>query len=112
MKKTELQRIYNCKIYPRGNEIYSDKAIINIDGGSQGGTPWTCLKKDNKPNYFINFGGQPDKSLLNQLPKPIKYHHYKIQDIYSKLCGSYCLYFFNLIERSKYYDSILKMYFD
>ena len=40
------------------------------------------------------FGGQPEKFLLNPLPKPINYHNYKNQDIYSKLCGSYCLYFF------------------
>ena len=90
-KKSELQRIYNCKIDPRGNEIYSDKAIFNIEGGSQGGTHWTCFKiKDNKSNYFNSFGGQPDKNLLTQLPKPIKYHNYKIPDINSKLSGSYC----------------------
>ena len=34
-----------------------------------------------------------------------------MQDIGSKLCGSYCLYFFFLIERMNYYDTILKMYF-
>ena len=30
----------------------------------------------------------------------------------SKLCGSYCLYFFYLIERMNYYDTILKMSFE
>ena len=28
------------------------------------------------------------------------------------MCGSYCLYFFYLIERLNYYDTILKKYFD
>ena len=46
-----------------------------------------------------------------QLRKSIKYHNYKLQDIYSKLCGSYCLYFFYLIGRMNYYDAILKMFF-
>ena len=46
--------------------------------------------KDNKSFYFDSFGGQPDKFLLNQLPKRIIYHKYKIQDLNSKLCGSYC----------------------
>ena len=69
--------------------------FINIDDGSQGGTHWTCsIVKDKKSFYFDSFGGQPDQFLLNQLTKPIKNHNYKIQDIDSKLCVAYCLYFF------------------
>ena len=84
-----------------------------MDNGPPGGTYWTCyIKKDNKSYYFDNFRGQPDKFLHNQLPKPIIYHKCKIQDIISQLCGSYCLYFFYLIERMIYYDAIFKMYFD
>ena len=59
---------------------------------------------DNKSYYFDSFGGQSDKFLPNQLLKPIIYHNYKVQDINSKLCGSYCLYFF--FERMIYYDAI------
>ena len=71
------------------------KVFIKIEDGSQGGTHWTCfIVKDNKSIYFDSFGGQPDKFLLNQLPKPIIHHNYKKQEINSKLCGSYCLYFF------------------
>ena len=113
MNESELQRVYNYKIYPRDSKIYSDKGFVNIDNGYQGGTHWTCfIVKDNKSFYFDSFGGQPDKFLLNQLPKPIIYHNYKIQDIISKICGSYCLYFFYLIERMKYYDAILKLVFE
>ena len=113
MNESHLQKIYNSPIYPRGSKIYSDKGFVNIDNGSQGGPHWTCfIVRGNKSYYFDSFGGQPDKLLLNQLPKPITYHNYKIQDINSKLCGSYCLYFFYLIERMNYYDTILKMYFE
>ena len=60
-----------------------------------GGTHWTCyITKNNKSIYFDSFGGQPDKFLQNQLPKPKTYHNCEFQDIYSKLCGSYCLYLF------------------
>ena len=111
MKESELQRVYKYHIYPRGSKIYSDKGFVNIDSGAQGGTHWTCfIVKNNKSYYFDSFGVQPDKFLLNQLTKTITYHNYKIQDINSKLCGSYCLYFFYLIERMNY-DAILKMYF-
>ena len=110
MNEFELQKVYNYPIYPRDSKIYSDRGFVNIDNGAQGGTHWTCfIVKDNKSFYFDSFGGHPDKFLLKQLPKPIIYHNYKIQDINSKLCGSYCLYFFYLIERMNYYDAILKM---
>ena len=113
MNEYQLQKIYNYPIHPRDSKIYSDKGFVNIDNGSQGGSHWCVYYiKDNKSNYLDSFGGAPDKFLLNQLPKPIIYHNYKIQHINSKLCGSYCLYFFYLIERMKYYDVVLKMYFN
>ena len=109
MNEAQLQKIYNFPIYPRDSKIYSDKGFVSIDNGSIGGSHWTCfVVKDNKSFYFDTFGGHPDNFLLNQLSKPIIYHNYKIQDIDSKLCGSYCLYFFYLIERVTYYDAILK----
>ena len=113
MNESELQKIYNYPIYPRDSKIYSDKGFVNIDNGSQNGTHWTCfIVKDEKSYYFDSFGGQPDKFLLKQLPKPIIYHNYKIRDINSKLCGSYFLYFFYLIERLNYYDTILRLVFE
>ena len=113
MNESQLQRIDNYPIYPRDSNIFSDKGFANIDNGSQGGSHWTCfIMKDNRSYYFDSFGGQPDKFLLNQLAKPIIYHNYKIQDVNSKLCGSYCLYFFYLIERMNYYDAILKLVFE
>ena len=95
MNEPQLQRVYNYSIYPRDSIKYSHKGFANIDNGSMGRSHWTCfIVKDNKSYYFVSFGGQPDKFLLNQLPEPITYHNYKTQDKNSKLCGSYCLYFF------------------
>ena len=113
LNENELRNVYNYEIFPRDFKIITDKGFVNIDNGSMGGTHWTCfIVKVNKSYYFDSFGGQPDKFLLKQLPKPIIYHNYKIQDINSKLCGSYCLYFFYLIGRMNYYDALLKMYFE
>ena len=113
MNKSQLQKVCNYPIYPRDSEIHSDRGLVNIDNGSRGGTHWTCfIVKDNKSFYFDSFGAQPDKFLLKQLPKPMIYHKYKIQDINSKFCGSYCLYFFYFIERMNYYNTILKKYFN
>ena len=113
MSESDLQKVYNYKLYPRDSKILSDRGFVNIDNGEQNGTHWTCFYiKDKKSYYFDSFGGSPDKFLLKQLPKPIIYHNFKIQNINSQLCGSYCLYFFYLMERMNYYDTILKIYFD
>ena len=113
MNESELQKIYNYPVYPKGLKMYSDKGFVNVDNGSRGGTHWTTFYVKNKNSfYFDNFGGQPDKIVLNQLPKPIIDHNYKIQDINSKVCGSYCLYFSYLIEKLNYYHIVLKMYFE
>ena len=112
MNELQLQKIDNHPVFPRDSKIYSDKGFVNIDNGSMGGSHWTCfIVKDKKSYYFDSFGVQPENFLLKQLPKTIIYHNYKIQDINSNLCGSYCLYFFYLIERMNYYDTVLKMYF-
>ena len=84
MNKSQLKKIYKYPIYPRHFKIHSDRGFVNIDNGSQSGTHWTCfIVKDKKSYYFDSFGGQPDKFLLNQLPKPIIYDNYEIQDINS-----------------------------
>ena len=113
MNKSQLQKVYNYPIFPRDSKRYSDRGFVDIDDGSMGGSYWVAfIVKDKKSYYFDSFRGAPDKFLLNQLSKPIIYHKYKIQYINSKLGGSYCLYFFYLIERMNYYDVILKMYFE
>ena len=113
MNESDLQRIYNYPIYPRDSKLYSDKGFVNIDDGSLGGSRWTCfVVRDNKSFYFCSFGSQPDKFLLKELPKPIINQNYKIQDINSIFCVSYCLCFFYLIERMNYYDTILKLVFE
>ena len=60
------------------------------------------ITKDNKSLCFDSFAGKLDKFLLSRLPEPIIYLIFKIQEINSKLCGSYRLYFFCLIERMKH----------
>ena len=112
MNESELQKKYNFPIHPRKSIIYSDRGFLKIDDGRRGGSHWCCFYiKDNQSYYFDSFGVRPDKFSLNQLPKPTIYHNYKIQDINSRLCGRYCLYFFYLTERMDYYDTISKLHF-
>ena len=92
MNESELQRTYNCNIYPRDSNIITDRGLVSLDKGSMGGSHWTCfIVKDSESFYFDSFGGQPDKFVLIQIPQPKTYHNYEIHDIYSTLCGSYFL---------------------
>ena len=92
MNESELQRVFTYRINPRDSKNFSNKRFVIIDNGSQCCTHWcTFYVKNNKSFYFDSFGGQPEKFLLNQLPKRKIYHIYKLQDINSRLCGSYCL---------------------
>ena len=85
MNESQLQKKYNCPVYPRNSKIHSDKRFVNINDGRMGGSHWTCFyRKDNNSNYFDSFGGQTDKFFLKQVPKSIIYHNYKIQVIKSK----------------------------
>ena len=69
MNESQLQKIYNYKIYPRDSKKFSDKGFINIDNGSMGGSHWSSFIVKVKKSYlFDSFGGPPDKFLLNQLP--------------------------------------------
>ena len=112
MNGSELQRIYNYNIYPRDSKFCSDKGFAFIDNGSMGGSHWCVFYvKNNKSFYFDSFGGAPDKLLFKEIPNPIIYHNFKNQVINSKLCDSFRLYFFYLLERMNCYDAILKMYF-
>ena len=38
MNETELQRVFNYKIYPRDSIIATNKGFVKIDDGRMGGT--------------------------------------------------------------------------
>ena len=80
IKKLSMANIKDVKIYPRDSLIKTTKGICNIDDGSQGGTHWVAFEGS---SYFDSFGGPPDQWLIKQLPKPILYHNYIIQDFES-----------------------------
>ena len=73
MNESQLQRVYNYSIYPR--KINSDKGFVKIDNGFRGGIHWTCFIVKRYKSFLYLFGGQPDKFLLKQLPKPIIQHN-------------------------------------
>ena len=89
---------YNFPIYRKGSGETTKTGLKNIDNRQMGGTHWTCFYiKHNRSIFFDSFGGQPDTFLPNQLPESIIYQNHEIQDIKSRLRGTYCFQFFYLI---------------
>ena len=41
--ESDLQRVYNCPLYPRDSKIYSDKRVVNIDDGTMGESHWCAF---------------------------------------------------------------------
>ena len=67
--------------------------------------------KQKKFCYFDCFGGSADKFLHNQRPQSITFQSFKIRDVNSKICGTFCLYFFFLTERMDQNNAVLKSCF-
>ena len=112
MTETDLEKVYKFSTYPRETKISTNKRFVNMDNGSFGGTNWNCFYvKDNKLYYFDTFGVGPVKFLLQQILKPMTFHKHKIQNMNSKLCGTYSSYLFYSLERMHCYDAVLKTYF-
>ena len=105
LSESEIQRLYNYRIYPRDSKQYSYKYFVNIENGTIGGSHWTDFYVKNIRSFFFDcFGESVVKFILNQLLKTNKYHKNKYQIFNRNFCGTYCLYFFYLylIERMNY----------
>ena len=92
MDECHLQQVYTYEIYPRDSKTSTDKGFVNIDNGEQGGIHWVCyIVEVMNSNYFDSYGGSPGTFFLQQPPKPMNYHNFKIHDNNRNLCGSLCL---------------------
>ena len=101
-----MGKFYSSSIDPRGSILTTNEGFLRADNGEQGGVHWTCsLIKDNERFYFDSYRGSPDKFVLKQITKLISYNKYKIQELNSRLCGRYCLYFFHPKERIDFYNA-------
>ena len=125
MTNTEVQSKFYEIVYFKNLGLYARNSVqkrppklglINIEGGSQGGTHWTSLYTTNFPTprtcSFRSFGVYLDSWLMKKLLNPIIWHNYKIQSLDSVLCGTYCLYFLYLMMKNmSYYDAISSLVF-
>ena len=56
MNESDLQKVYNYKIYPRDSKIITNKGFVNIDNGKNGRNTLDLFYiKDKKSYYLIQF---------------------------------------------------------
>lgn len=86
--------------------------VINLDDQSGPGTHWVVMNiKPNIMEYFDSFGlNFPTEviELSDKLNLNFVYISAQYQDVFSVLCGYYCLYFVNESSKGKSYHEIIK----
>ena len=90
-----------------------DNGIINLDRDNNGGTHWVCwsnIPKNPYILYFDSFGISPSDIIakfLNTSGKPIKYNNSEMQMYKSIMCGWYCIYILDKLNKGKDLRDIL-----
>lgn len=80
----------------RGKPKRGDPIIINLDSSDGGGTHWVACYISSKVEYFDSFGLRPSEEVTSFFNKlPIIHNSTQYQNLYSILCGYFCLYFTN-----------------
>lgn len=89
--------------------------ISNLDPDSKPGSHWIAiyLSADGVGEYFDTFGRKPDGYHLSFLRRNSNrwiYNSIAIQNIFSSLCGEYCLVYLYLKYRGISLDNFVKMF--
>ena len=88
-------------LFIRTDKLTSKQGIINLTDNYKNGTHFVAFY-DN--NYFDSFCTERPSIISNQLVNPVCQCYISstpIQNINDSKCGSYCLYFLNLINNKK-----------
>ena len=105
-KGTKLVEIANklklkdFNIYIRTHKLNSKQGIINLTDNYTKGTHFVAFYEN---KYFDSFCVQPPKIISDQLRNVCECYisSHPIQNINDQNCGSYCLYFLDLMQNKK-----------
>lgn len=80
--------------------------ISNLDPDSKPGSHWVAIHIDNNGigEYFDSFGRKPagyHKQFLNRNAKRWFYNHHSFQNLFTSVCGEYCLVYLYLKNKGK-----------
>lgn len=119
----ELQDIANRLGIPLNGILMKDELntknvkdgcyIINLESSDMNGSHWLGLFKNKQKYYYCDsFGMPPPQTLIDNLrinPNNLFFNERQIQDIKSKRCGFYSLYFLYCMQ-NKNINECLKQY--
>ena len=96
--------VFAADLIPKRLKI-NQTCIINCCNHDFVGEHWLAILKrtENKIEFFDSFGKAPSfYNLENKLPscKIVLYNNLQIQNIYSSMCGLYCIHFVFFISKS------------
>ena len=88
--------------------------IYNLEPSYMGGSHWVATYvKNGIINYFDSFGMPPFQEIVNHAKRKnitLLHQSDQIQNLLTKTCGYFCLYFLNEINKGKSYYDLLKVF--
>ena len=115
MKYVKIKNFHG--VYSRDKIINCTKEgfyVVNLDDNKGPGTHWVGLHiKPNIIEYFDSFGlNCPEKiiCLSTILGVNYLYNSTQYQDVLSVLCGYYCIYWINELNKGKTYYNTVKVF--
>ena len=87
-------------LIPNVNKLTSKQGIVNLTDNYKKGTHFVAFYEN---KYFDSFCIEPPKIISNQLGDMCECYisSHPIQNINDQNCGSYCLYFLDLLQNKK-----------
>ena len=88
--------------------------IYNLEPAYMKGSHWTSTYvKNNVINYFDSFGLPPFQELVDHAKRKnltLLHQNQQLQNLYSSVCGYFCLYFLNEMNKGKDYFDLLQVF--
>ena len=88
--------------------------IYNLEPSYMGGSHWIATyAKNNVINYFDSFGLPPFEEMLNHAKRQnvtLLHQNQQLQTLYSTVCGYFCLYFLNEMNKGVDYFDLLQVF--
>ena len=88
--------------------------IYNLEPSYLFGSHWVCtFAKNNVINYFDSFGLPPFQEMVDHAKKQnvtLLHQNQQIQNLYSSVCGYFCLYFLNEMNKGVDYFDLLQVF--
>ena len=88
--------------------------IYNLEPSYMSGSHWVATYvRDRVINYFDSFGMPPFREIVDHAKEQnltLLYQNQQIQNLYTRTCGYFCLYFLNEMPKNVDYFDLLQVF--